>query len=1751
MVESSDPRVSERRVKLIEIPAADLETLQQLRDDYRVAESWQHAQQIGPLRQWTGTRARVIGSWIANSLGAPKLARTLHTLAWRNDKTDAEAAACRAHELFHDFGPLAAREFLNRLPPTVPHRPEAEVYLHTIQALAAAQFRDFESSTKWLARANEIAADQPWISVTRAYVLEREDRYEEAFAAAQASLKSNPDYRAGLHALSHCLRLLNRDDEAEAVLNRGAAATNHASLWSELALLQLERNNLDTAAASLDRFVAAAPLMEKALAEWVRGHRLVIACRRKDWESARALVREFKDPYHTALAQRLDSAESASRRVQLHVNFVRQHHATCAPATLSALSAFWGKPCEHTELAEAICYDGTPAHSERKWAADNGWLAREFTITWESALALLNRGIPFTLTTSEATSAHLQAVTGYDELRGTFIIRDPFRYSETEFPAEQLFERYRATGPRGMVFVPIERADTLNSLKLPDSEHYDRYNEVVAGLERHDRPAAETALRAMQAIVPEHRLTLSAQRSLASYDANTPMLLAVVERLLERFPKDGNLLLTRLGCLRELGRRAERLALLERVTNDNACDPVMFAHFAQELRADAREHNRSAFFCRRALRRQPMDANNLGTRADLLWDQRRFTEALEYYRLAACLEDKKEACARSYFIAARHLRQTEHALDVLRARFERFAKRSVWPTVTLFESLDQLERTPDAFAVLDRALELRPGDGDLVLFAAEANARHARIDESAKYLEQARTVCRRATWLRTAGRLANLRNDRPAELECWRELIQLEPTATDAHRHTARLLAETQSREAALKHLQSACEKFPHNFALSQLRLEWRRDEGAAEWEDAARVLIAIHPADAWALRELALALGMRSCWPEALAAADEAVLHEPTNSISFSVRGALRRDSGARDLAASDFREAIKLSVDNGAAIDALLKLLPTLEQKQEALKFIQSELERQVVFGESLLAFRDTARGILSAEELCTCLQAALDARPDLWHAWSARINQAIDMRDLETADALAIEATERFPLLPRLWLDHAQVYRALARNADELNALKQAVATNPDWALAARQVASAQARAGDFESARHTMERACVRMPLDPENHVELAQILWSLQQRDDALRELKAAIELNPGFEWFWNLLTEWARELDQPGLPLQMAHALISRRGGEARSWIILARMMHGREELNKVLATLDCAIERSPLSSWAYDVRAEILALAGQKDAALKACCAKIWNGHPPLDLQARAAWIEAHFGKLDVAIAQMQKLLKDHPDYYQGWKTLADWLWNSGHESAAINATDRMADLAPFDPIPLGYRAAMKLRKRDRDGAKKDLERALRLSPDYAYAANNLFEIYLEERDLDAAGQVLEVMRQHQNRDQAIACQLKLQARRAQTRTGTQQIPPGGASSDSEKSKPPPLPSNTWLTGEKLQSALDSFRSLCTSKADNSAPLEDACRTLIAAGVAGEVESILNEMIDRAEAHPHVGSLWVQRQVVRKHRGLREKLMALRQRGEIGRRAIITYVSCLGEAGEKTPLLHLLDENSDWLAKDDWGWEATTIALGTAKQWGRLVTWAREWRDRTGAHPAALHFVMIALQKSRHHIEAAELACAVGERGVSGRGYEPILAWAALEHAIADRLDSARAALEKIRREELNDYSHRIQRMARAVVTLQTTSRDTRAQGWKEADGLMARATNGINILKSDRAFRRAFLRSNTCMARVGRRPQRAVWAVGKIYGAIIGGVGLVVLLLGVAVSGAVAGAFAPALIAAVWAIRFAASRK
>jgi tetratricopeptide (TPR) repeat protein len=1628
---------------------------------------------FGPLRQFTGTRSRLFAGRVAMNLGAAGLGRTLHLRAWRADRANLAAQCYWVSSRFERGGPLAAWRAVRKLgsPPASGADADHRNYFFTLRARVAWSFRDFEEAEAEFRLAEAAAPNLPWTLTERAHFLEAQDRYDDALATARRALELRPWYRPGVQSLAHFLQIFDRDDEALELLRQAAARMENLPVLSQLATLELDLELWRPASETLDRIAALSPILEEEGRNWLRVSKARVAHGCADWKSAAAFAREVKDDaFWQRFAERAEREDSPRRRVQLPVKFVRQYHMTCAPATLSALSHFWGQPAEHLEVAEEICYDGTPAHSERHWAESHGWTTREFTVTLPAAKALLDRGIPFTVTTTEATSGHLQACIGYDELRETLIIRDPFHYFAAEVVADPFLKRYAAHGPRGLALVPAARAERFDGLDLPDAPLHDRLYELNRALHGHDRTAAERALNDLAAHAPDHRLTLTGRRALASYDANTPAILAAIEGLLAQYPEDANLRLTKLSCLRELGRRDERLGYLRQLAEPRACEPVFWQALADELRADARQHVEARRWVERALRFR-LDGYCLSTLADLLWSGQQFDEALAMYRRAACLDDKREPSARTYFLAARARKQTDAALRLLHGRVERLGAHSGGPACTLFECYEILDRTAEGLAALEAALRQRPEDGELLLFCANARARHGHAAEAAKLLDAVGGNVRRGALDRALAEAALAAGDRRKALDLWHEVLALEPLAMDAHENVARLLGELEGRPAALRHLAAVRERFPHHYGLHRLSIAWLRQESPQATEPVCRQLVAIHPADAWARRELAVTLAEAERPEDALVEADEAVRLEPENSWGWSLRAQLHQRLGHPAAARADFEQSLRAAVDTPPAIHGLVGLAPTLAERKQALAFVESELVRQVVFGDGLAAFRLEANQHLDAAAALHSLRTALRERPDLFPAWSAVVSQLTDMQQLDEALSLAEQATERFPLLATAWLDLARVRRARLDVPGEIEALQHAADTAPHWAEPCWRLGHAHERAGDFAAARRAFEQGAARQPFVAASHGLLAARLWQEGEKEPALSRFKQALDMDPGYEWAWERFVEANKQLGRPQAAEDLARELTDRLPGQPRPWVMLARARLAEDRLDEALTALDRAVQFHPRFADAHELRATILAHQQRWAEALEACRPAAFGSAVPVELRGRAAWIEDRSGHHRTALEQMRALLEENPGYIWGWQQLADWCYRANDLDGAVHAATRVARLQPFDATPLGYRAELKFQRNDRAGAKEDLARAVKTDPSYFFAASSLFALQLEDNDFDDALTTLDVVRKHHGPDETLMREVRLLATFLQN--------------ESARSRA------VWRAyPAPAEAAKDALKKLCLSPTAHPEQLGAALSALLEAQRYRLVDETLGEVVRHDTVNPHVGALWTERRWKHGKRSCDREMKELIHRGEPGRRALIRLLEHLADAKAGLRFRWLVRKHRAWLREHPLGWTAVAGGYNQLGASQAVVAWCDGWRTRSPLRMADLLHLKIALSNLGRDAEALEVV-RVAEGLPPDHTTAIFKLHSALGFALAGATDEARERLTLVGPDGLSEYYTLLKALVDAVVRVQSAAPSGRRQAFAEAHDEVRVAFLKFSLPKCDGALRSLYRR---CFRRMGQ---------------------------------------------------------
>lgn len=1632
--------------------APRLETLQDLYDRGLYLQAWRQGAPWGALQDWPIVEPRLLAARLCHQLGSPRLGEWLIRGLKRAAPEHPEVQYYHLYSYWRRRGPYAAWRYYQSHPPLAESATaDTRSAWLCLAGQAAGMLRDFDIADSLLQQARQAAPESAWVRVCTAGVLEQQDEYDAALNEVQTALELRPWYRPAVEYLSHLLTLRGEDAQAVSLLEEAARRLECAGISAQLYGIYLELKQYSQARAALERFFELSPLIGKKAGKWLAGARAELAYRDGDYDEAIAQAELSDSEFQKGCAERLRNPEHrAAKVVQLPVGFVRQHHATCAPATLSAISRFWQMPADHLQVAEEICYDGTSNHSERVWAETHGWATREFSVTEESAVALLDRGVPFTFTTVDPGNAHLQAVIGYDARRGLLTLRDPFFRNASEALTEKMLARYRPYGPRGMALVPAERRELLENLELPDAAVWDVLHQFDGALKAHRRDEASQCVEQLAQDYPQHRLALEARRRLAIYDNNPQVQLQCVEQLLAQFPDCQALQFERLALLRSQGQRDDRLQTLQKLCNQKDAHPLFWQQYAQELRVDARRQDDAFYLARRAIRRWQSDSSGYTLLAGLYADEQRLEEAVELYRFAACLADKDEQSAQAYFHASGWIKQTDRALDFLRNRFARFGAKSSAPARSLATAYSLLDRYPEALETIDQALVQRPDEGSLLLFAADywgnAGAQHA--GKARELLELARDKAPRGEWLRSAARIADREGRLEEALAAWKEALELAPLAMDAHQALAQLYAETAGEAAALAFLRERVELFPHHSPLCELWLQWEQDQPASEREPKLRLAISRFPENAWLHRELLHLLRteqrLDEAWKEAALAAEL----EPLSPSLAIARAMLFYEAGDLAAARNELTTDLARSIDNDYSIRLLLEYCPTPGDRRAALAFLQAQLTQQTIVGESLLAFREVARGLLPPAELLQTLRDGLAARPDLWLAWSALIQQLAVAEQLDEAADLALRATERFPMVARLWIDLAKIRLAQLDDQAELSALRNAHQLAPNWSFAIRSLADALLRQGDAAEARELLAGAVARIPLDVALLQELAEVLWGLEQREEALACAEKAVQLEPGFERSWDALNSWSERLGKPELALACARRLTQRRGGESRSWLIFARMLDEPEQREERLAAVDKAIALSPRHTDAHDLRAVTLAQSESWEEARAACHPAVYGEHVPSELLARAAWIEAQRGDYAAAIAQMEQVVADEPGFYGAWTRLADWRQIQGDHEGYLKAAQAMAALDPHSEVNLGYLGEALLQTGDKAAAQAAFSKAFELNPRYEFGGNYLFDLQFEAEDLEAAAATLAQLRAHSSSPWVMGRQARLAAKQQDSAAAKEALCSIAINPDG----------NEWA----LQTAIEADSELRGSL---------------------ETERCLEERLSAEPQHPQLMDQWVRLRIERNSYDLFPLIKPLLDR-EAGRKAFSTWVEKLARSGKSEEFTQLVEGNRELLRSHDYLWGTIAFGYAVQRRHAETAAWSADWYSRTEANSWMLASAAEGLRNCDQQAEA--IGCSLRAIQFPEENAQFIhRLWLAYDVAIAGELMMAERhwlAFEAVKPETLDDDNRFLELIVSALLQLLRAPPEQKAAIAANQRRLLVQFRNGYQAWAYEPARRKAY---------------------------------------------------------------------
>ena len=619
----------------MQIPTADLAPIRDLYGRGLYIQALRAADRFGPLTDWSNTAARLLGGRLALQLGAARLGRWLHLRAYRDTPAHPEAIYYHARYRLEKFGPVSAWRFLRSHPDQEWYdaAPEVRADWYGLHAFVCGRLRDFDRADRWLAKAEALAHDRAWLCVERAAVFEFAERYDEALAVARHSRDLVPFFRPGVQAEAHLLQHTGKMRAALDLLVEASAEIESGIVAAHLAALQIDLRHYNDARQSYERYAELSPLMDEETGKWLAARRADSAYFCGDGTAAAGHAETAGEDFYTAFAARLAAAGNAPIAGPVRLDF--PPGATPAPLRnpLDSFPRFWGVAAAPAP-ADGAPADGLQDPRERLWAVANGFAAAEFTVTPTAAFALVERGLPFLVTMVDAGYSHSQMVVGADRLRHSLWLHEGADGRANETPLGILIDRYAATGPRGLVVVPMAAAGRLAGLELPDATRYDGLHAVQTALLGHDRPTAQKAVEAMAAADPGHLLTRLARLAIARYDANPTLVLHAV-----------------------------------------LSDPDRLAEVRRAMA--------------RAVRQRPYAPAGYYILGNVLWEEREFQSATDMYRFAAAMEDRDEQFAESYFRAARATGQTADAMRFLTARYERTKGTLAGPARAMFYALSE------------------------------------------------------------------------------------------------------------------------------------------------------------------------------------------------------------------------------------------------------------------------------------------------------------------------------------------------------------------------------------------------------------------------------------------------------------------------------------------------------------------------------------------------------------------------------------------------------------------------------------------------------------------------------------------------------------------------------------------------------------------------------------------------------------------------------------------------------------------------------------------------------------------------------------------------------------------------------------------------------------------------------------------------------------------------------------------------------
>jgi tetratricopeptide (TPR) repeat protein len=665
-------------------------------------------------------------------------------------------------------------------------------------------------------------------------------------------------------------------------------------------------------------------------------------------------------------------------------------------------------------------------------------------------------------------------------------------------------------------------------------------------------------------------------------------------------------------------------------------------------------------------------------------------------------------------------------------------ERKAMTLAGLGRAFARADRLPEAERAFEDAIVFAPADLDArVGLARLYQERMNRPGDALRLYREALKLDEQflPAWLGMA-RLRIAQDDLQEAERVLERVVAIDPASVDGRVMFADLLSrrgETERARAQLswliEHTEAPVEAW---FRLG--RLDYARTQYRTAADDYRKAIEASGGTHVASINNLGLTLKALGDIAGARASFEEAVHRDPEFTSAFYNLGLLALDRDDLETARTEFERAVRI---DPAYAEAWYNL--------------------GIVDG-----LREDPRGAIAAYQAVLALDAG-DTK--------ARLNLAVQYRRAgepeQAVGQYRILLTAR-PTYAAAWFNLALVQRELGRPREAEEAYRTAIRLEPGEMKHRSGLGLLYAELGRYDDAARLLREALEIDPRDTATRYNLAIQERRLGHADLATDEVRRVLALDPGFEKGWLLLAELLAKVDDHhGAADALSRALILD-PSDAITRYELGKERFALGLFGEAVASYRESLDRVSDNAWiwyhlgkAQQALGEELAAqeSWRKAVALDPDMGKFVSrrvAEPadavamvreqlavnPASVHLRLALAEqlARAGDGPLALAEVRRVLKDHPSEPDAWKMLAGIYLDQEAFAAGEDALTRARTLQPGDPEVAYQLGRILVRREKLSPAVPHLAFAAAHTPDPLPALRLLGNVQYDLRDFAAA---------------------------------------------------------------------------------------------------------------------------------------------------------------------------------------------------------------------------------------------------------------------------------------------------------------------------------------------------------------------------------------------------------------------------